>query len=103
MWQKKRGNVHTYSAVLDAPHSAHGGKATDERAALLLQAVRFHLGSGQNITISQSIQVMNSAVSTNYFFLFDCNFILDLFVGLRNNTSLKVQMHICELLMDSFT
>lgn len=36
-------DVCTYFAMLDAPHGSHGGKATDEGAALLLQTVHLHL------------------------------------------------------------
>lgn len=42
---RTRGSVFTDLAVLDALHSAHGGKATDERAALPLHTVGLHLGS----------------------------------------------------------
>lgn len=41
----------TYVAVLDAPDSAHGGKSTDERAALPVQVVRLHLSSVQHNTV----------------------------------------------------
>lgn len=44
----------TYLAVLDALHSAHGSKATDERAALPLHTVGLHLGSVQHITSTHS-------------------------------------------------
>lgn len=42
----------TYLAVLDALHSAHGGKSTDERAAILLQIVGLHLSSVQHNTVN---------------------------------------------------
>lgn len=37
----------TCPTVMDAPHGAHGGKSTEERTALLLQTVGFHLKSAQ--------------------------------------------------------
>lgn len=44
-------HVFTYLAMLDAPHSAHGGKAADEGAALHLQIVRLHLDSVQHNSV----------------------------------------------------
>lgn len=49
--QRETGNVFTYLAMLDAPHSAHGGKAADEGAALHLHIVRLHLDSVQHNSV----------------------------------------------------
>lgn len=46
----------TYVAVPDAPHGAHGGKTTDERAAFLLHTVGLHLDSVQHRRIKHCQQ-----------------------------------------------
>ena len=60
--QEKWEFLFTYLAVLDALHSAHGSKATDERAALPLHTVGLHLGSVQHITQSVYAETSKSDI-----------------------------------------